>query len=132
MCTCATALAPLAPLAPFRKKINEFILCFASIVFIPPPFHISPVSRGRATFYYLGLLGDKIFALGRKKINEFYFVFCARFCTFVGRLQNTITNNWRCQLTLMTPSGEIEKALRIKEAYYADKQSQNSRLRRSA
>lgn len=27
-----------------------------------------------------------------------------------------------------TPSGEIEKALKIKEAYYADKQSQNSRL----
>ena len=53
MCTCATALAPLAPLAPFRKKINDFILFFASIVFIPPPFHISPVSRGRATFLYL-------------------------------------------------------------------------------
>ena len=44
-------------------KINEFILFFASIVFIPPPFHISPVSRGRATFYYLGLFGDKVFAL---------------------------------------------------------------------
>ena len=28
--------------------------------------------------------------------------------------------------TQKTPSGEIEKALRIKEAYYADKQSQNS------
>ena len=40
-------------LGTISKKINEFILCFASIVFIPPPFHISPVSRGRATFYYL-------------------------------------------------------------------------------
>ena len=28
--------------------------------------------------------------------------------------------------TQKTPSGEIEKALKIKEAYYADKQSQNS------
>ena len=27
-----------------------------------------------------------------------------------------------------TPSGEIEKALKIKEAYYGDKQSQNFRL----
>ena len=93
-------------LGTISKKTNEFILCFASIVFIPPPFHISPVSRGRATFYYLCREITKI--------------------TFVGRLQNTITNNWQCQLTLMTPSGEIEKALRIKEAYYADKQSQNS------
>ena len=28
--------------------------------------------------------------------------------------------------TQKTPKGEIEKALKIKEAYYADKQSQNS------
>lgn len=31
--------------------------------------------------------------------------------------------------TQKTPSSEIEKALKIKEAYYADKQSSNSRLR---
>ena len=30
--------------------------------------------------------------------------------------------------TQKTPTNEIEKALKIKEAYYADKQSQNSRL----
>ncbi|MDR3189492.1 MAG: type II toxin-antitoxin system RelE/ParE family toxin [Prevotellaceae bacterium] len=30
--------------------------------------------------------------------------------------------------TQKTPAGEIEKALQIKEAYYADKQSQNRRL----
>ena len=30
-----------------------------------------------------------------------------------------------------TPLNEIEKALKIKEAYYADKQSSNSRLRQS-
>ena len=40
-------------LGTISKKINEFILFFASIVFITPPVHISPVSRGRATFYYL-------------------------------------------------------------------------------
>ena len=28
--------------------------------------------------------------------------------------------------TQKTPSGEVEKALKIKEAYYGDKQSQNS------
>ena len=47
-------------------KTNKFILCFASIVFIPPPFHISPVSRGRATFL------DKFFTL--EKINTFLFL----------------------------------------------------------
>ena len=30
--------------------------------------------------------------------------------------------------TQKTPKGEIEKAIKIREAYYADKQSQNNRL----
>ena len=28
---------------------------------------------------------DKVYALGRAKINEIYFAICSRFCTFVGR-----------------------------------------------
>ena len=71
-------------LGTISKKINKFILCFASIVFIPPPFHISPVSRGRATFYYLGLLGDKVFALGKAKINKLILCFALVFVPLWG------------------------------------------------
>ena len=28
---------------------------------------------------------DKVYALGRAKINEIYFAICSSFCTFVGR-----------------------------------------------
>ncbi len=52
------------------------------------------------SFLYLGLLGDKVSALGKAKINKIYFVLCSRFCTFAGEMKKLYIETYGCQMNV--------------------------------
>ena len=78
-------------------------------------------TQGRLPKKFVKLIRDGIFELRTEyggKIFRVFFIF--------DEGEIVVLFNGFQKKTQKTPQGEIEKALKIKEAYYADKQSQNS------
>ena len=78
-------------------------------------------TQGRLPKKFVRFIRDGIFELRTEFGGNIFRVF---FIFDEGEM--VVLFNGFQKKTQKTPSGEIEKALRIKEAYYADKQSQNS------
>ena len=78
-------------------------------------------TQGRLPKKFVKFIRDGIFELRTEFGGNIFRVF---FIFDEGEI--VVLFNGFQKKTQKTPSGEIEKALRIKEAYYADKQSQNS------
>jgi len=78
-------------------------------------------TQGRLPKKFVRFIRDGIFELRTEFGGNIFRVF---FIFDEGEI--VVLFNGFQKKTQKTPSGEIEKALRIKEAYYADKQSQNS------
>ena len=78
-------------------------------------------TQGRLPKKFVKFVRDGIFELRTEYGGNIFRVF---FIFDEGEI--VVLFNGFQKKTQKTPSGEIEKALRIKEAYYADKQSQNS------
>ncbi len=77
-------------------------------------------SQDRLPKKFVKLIRDGIFELRTEyggKIFRVFFIF--------DEGEIVVLFNGFQKKTQKTPQGEIEKALKIKEAYYADKQSQN-------
>ena len=74
-------------------------------------------TQGRLPKKFVKLIRDAIYELRTEYIGNVYRVF---FIFDEGEMFNGFHKK-----TQKTPQREIEKAIKIKEAYYADKQSQN-------
>ena len=77
-------------------------------------------TQGRLPKKFVKLIRDAIYELRTEYGGKIYRVF---FIFDEGNI--VVLFNGFQKKTQKTPLGEIEKALKIKEAYYADKQSQN-------
>ena len=77
-------------------------------------------TQGRLSKKFVKLIRDAIYELRTEYGGNIYRVF---FIFDEGNI--VVLFNGFQKKTQKTPLGEIEKALKIKEAYYADKQSQN-------
>ena len=77
-------------------------------------------TQGRLSKKFVMLIRDAIYELRTEYGGNIYRVF---FIFDEGNI--VVLFNGFQKKTQKTPLGEIEKALKIKEAYYADKQSQN-------
>ena len=78
------------------------------------------MTQDRLTAKFVKHLRDGIYELRTEYQGNIYRVF---FIFDDGNI--VVLFNGFQKKTQKTPSGEIEKAIKIKEAYYADKQSQN-------
>ena len=78
-------------------------------------------TQGRLPSKFVKLIRDGIYELRTEYAGNIYRVF---FIFDEGEI--VVLFNGFHKKTQKTPQGEIEKAIKIKEAYYADKQSQNS------
>ena len=78
-------------------------------------------SRGRLPKKFVKFIREGIYELRTEYGGNIYRVF---FIFDEGNI--VVLFNGFQKKTQKTPSGEIDKARKIKEAYYADKQSQNS------
>ena len=78
-------------------------------------------TQGRLPKKFVKLIRDGIYELRTEYAGNIFRVF---FIFDEGNI--VVLFNGFQKKTQKTPQGEIEKALKIKEAYYADKQSQNS------
>ena len=78
-------------------------------------------SQGRLPKKFVRLVRDAVYELRTEYAGNIYRVF---FIFDEGNI--VVLFNGFQKKTQKTPQGEIEKAIKIKEAYYADKQSQNS------
>lgn len=72
---------------------------------------------------FVKLIRDGIYELRTEYMSNIFRVF---FIFDEGKI--VVLFNGFQKKTQKTPNSEIEKAIKIKEAYYADKQSQDSRL----
>ena len=77
-------------------------------------------TQGRLPKKFVKLIRDAIYELRTEYIGNVYRVF---FIFDEGEI--VVLFNGFHKKTQKTPQREIEKAIKIKEAYYADKQSQN-------
>ena len=77
-------------------------------------------TQGRLPKKFVRLIRDAVYELRTEYAGNIYRVF---FIFDAGNIV-VIFNGFQ-KKTQKTPQGEIEKAIKIKEAYYADKQSQN-------
>ena len=77
-------------------------------------------TQGRLPKKFVKLIRDGIYELRTEYAGNIFRVF---FIFDEGEI--VVLFNGFQKKTQKTPQGEIEKALKIKEAYYADKQSQN-------
>ena len=77
-------------------------------------------TQGRLPKKFVKLIRDGIFELRTEYGGNIFRVF---FIFDEGEI--VVLFNGFQKKTQKTPAGEIEKAIKIKEAYYADKQSQN-------
>lgn len=80
-------------------------------------------TQGRLPKKFVKLIRDAIYELRTEYGGNIYRVF---FIFDEGNI--VVLFNGFQKKTQKTPLGEIEKALKIKEAYYADKRSQNQGL----
>lgn len=80
-------------------------------------------SQNRLSKKFVKFIRDEIYELRTEYMGNIYRVF---FIFDEGNI--VVLFNGFQKKTQKTPHNEIEKALKIKTAYYADKQSQNSRL----
>jgi phage-related protein len=78
-------------------------------------------TQGRLPKKFVRLVRDAVYELRTEYAGNIYRVF---FILDEGNI--VVLFNGFQKKTQKTPQGEIEKAIKIKEAYYADKQSQNS------
>ena len=78
-------------------------------------------TQGRLPKKFVKLIRDGIYELRTEYAGNIFRVF---FIFDEGNI--VVLFNGFQKKTQKTPQGEIEKALKIKEAYYADKQSQDS------
>lgn len=78
-------------------------------------------TQGRLPKKFVRFIRDGVFELRTEYGGNIFRVF---FIFDEGEI--VVLFNGFQKKTQKTPAGEIEKALKIKEAYYADKQSQNS------
>ena len=78
-------------------------------------------TQGRLPKKFVRLVRDAVYELRTEYAGNIYRVF---FIFDEGNI--VVLFNGFQKKTQKTPQGEIEKAIKIKEAYYADKQSQNS------
>jgi len=76
--------------------------------------------QGRLPKKFVRLVRDAVYELRTEYAGNIYRVF---FIFDEGNI--VVLFNGFQKKTQKTPQGEIEKAIKIKEAYYADKQSQN-------
>ena len=77
-------------------------------------------NQGRLPKKFVRLVQDAVYELRTEYAGNIYRVF---FIFDEGNI--VVLFNGFQKKTKKTPQGEIEKAIKIKEAYYADKQSQN-------
>ena len=77
-------------------------------------------TQGRLPKKFVKLIRDGIYELRTEYAGNIFRVF---FIFDEGEI--VVLFNGFKKKTQKTPQGEIEKAIKIKEAYYADKQSQN-------
>ena len=77
-------------------------------------------TQGRLPKKFVRLVRDAVYELRTEYVGNIYRVF---FIFDEGNI--VVLFNGFQKKTQKTPQGEIEKAIKIKEAYYADKQSQN-------
>ena len=77
-------------------------------------------TQGRLPKKFVRLVRDAVYELRTEYAGNIYRVF---FIFDEGNI--VVLFNGFQKKTQKTPQGEIEKAIKIKEAYYADKQSQN-------
>ena len=77
-------------------------------------------TQGRLPKKFVRLVRDAVYELRTEYGGNIYRVF---FIFDEGNI--VVLFNGIQKKTQKTPQGEIEKAIKIKEAYYADKQSQN-------
>ncbi len=90
------------------------------------------LNRGK-TYRFLLIINKKLqdsttfanFAPMKRKIRTYGGYFEAFMQKLTEKEQENVQYGLLLLKTQKTPQGEIEKALKIKEAYYADKQSQN-------
>ncbi len=80
-------------------------------------------TQDRLTAKFVKYIRDGVFELRTKYNGNIYRVFFI----FDGDKIVVLFNGFQ-KKTQKTPENEIEKAIRIKEAYYADKQSRDKRL----
>ena len=78
-------------------------------------------TQGRLPKKFVRLVRDAVYELRTEYMGNIYRVF---FIFDEGNI--VVLFNGFQKKTQKAPQGEIEKAIKIKEAYYADKQSQNS------
>ena len=78
-------------------------------------------TQGRLPKKFVRLVRDAVYELRTEYMGNIYRVF---FIFDEGNI--VVLFNGFQKKTQKAPLGEIEKAIKIKEAYYADKQSQNS------
>lgn len=78
-------------------------------------------TQGRLPKKFVRLVRDAVYELRTEYMGNIYRVF---FIFDEGNI--VVLFNAFQKKTQKAPQGEIEKAIKIKEAYYADKQSQNS------
>ena len=78
-------------------------------------------TQGRLPKKFVRLVRDAVYELRTEYVGNIYRVF---FIFDEGNI--VVLFNGFQKKTQKAPQGEIEKAIKIKEAYYADKQSQNS------
>ncbi len=78
-------------------------------------------TQGRLPKKFVRLVRDAVYELRTEYVGNIYRVF---FIFDEGNI--VVLFNGFQKKTQKAPLGEIEKAIKIKEAYYADKQSQNS------
>jgi len=78
-------------------------------------------TQGRLPTKFVRLVRDAVYELRTEYAGNIYRVF---FIFDEGNI--VVLFNGFQKKTQKAPQGEIEKAIKIKEAYYADKQSQNS------
>ena len=78
-------------------------------------------TQGRLPKKFVRLVRDAVYELRTEYMGNIFRVF---FIFDEGNI--VVLFNGFQKKTQKAPQGEIEKAIKIKEAYYADKQSQNS------